>query len=250
MLSQLIWWSGNAVEVFLLARGVRGRLISRYPVFYTYILFVLIQSPIRFVPYRWYRQLYGPVYWATEFLGLAMGCWIVFEIYRVALAAYPGTARMARKILVFLFVLAVAKAAAALWSDPRLLAQTTPLQVERALRTVQAISILALVTVFASYSIPFGRNLRGILLGYGLFIGERVICLTFVSAAGRDFWFYAYSASYLAALSLWLGYLWSHQPSPVPKRSLQLEQDYQRIAAATRRRLQGTSAYLRKAVRS
>ncbi len=177
MLSQSIWWSSIVLEVFLLTRGVSGRLLFRYPVFYGYISFVLAQSIFRSFVHRWSEELYSSVYWTTEFLGLILGCWIVFEIYRVALAAYPGTAKMARKILLFLFVLALAKAAAALWSDPHLLAETTALQMERALRSVQAIAIVALVAVFASYSIPFGRNLRGILLGYGLFIGERVICL-------------------------------------------------------------------------
>jgi hypothetical protein len=250
MLGQLIWWSSIVLEVFLLARAVTGRLIFRYPVFYGYISFVLSQSVLRSLAHRRSEQVYSSVYWTTEFLGLAIGCWIVFEVYRVALAAYPGTARMAREILVFLFVLAVTKAAAALWSDPHLLAQTTPLQVERALRTVQAISIVALVVVFVFYSIPFARNLLGILLGYGLFVGERVICLTFVPPQGHHFWFYAASASYPVALSLWLFYLWSYQASPVPKGSLQLEDDYQKIAAATRRRLQETRAYLRRAVRS
>jgi hypothetical protein len=250
MLSQGIWWSSVVLEVFLLARAASARLILRYPVFYGYISFVLSQSILRSLVHRWYEQGYKLVYWTTEFLGLAMGCWIVFEVYRVALAAYPGTAKMARKILLFLFVLAVTRAAAALWSDPHLLVETTPLQVERALRTVQAISIVALVAVFVFYSIPFGRNLRGILLGYGLFVGERVICLTFVPPQGHHFWFYAASASYPVALSLWLFYLWSYQPSPVSKDSLQLEYDYQRIAAATRRRLQETSGYLRRVVRS
>ena len=248
MLSQVIWWSGNALEVFLLVRGVRGRLLFRYPVFYAYILFVLIQSPIR---HRWYdKSLYGPVYWVTEFLGLAMGCLIVFEIYRVALRAYPGTAKMARKILLFLFALAVAKAGAILWSDPGLLLDTTPLQVERALRTVQAIAILALVAVFASYSIPFGKNLRGILLGYGLFIGERVICLAFMPPQGHYFWFYAYSACYLVALSLWLGHLWSYQPVPQTAASVSLDQEYQTIALGTLRRLRAMRVYVRKGVRS
>jgi hypothetical protein len=250
MLSQAIWWSSIVLEVFLLTRAGSGRLIFRYPVFYGYISFVLLQSIFRSFVHRWNEQLYGSVYWTTEFLGLILGCWIVFEIYQVALAAYPGTAKMARNVLLFLFVLALAKAVAALWSDPHLLAETTAPQMERALRTVQAISIVALVTVLASYSIPFGRNLRGILLGYGLFIGGRVICLTFLPPQGHHFWFYAYSASYIGTLSLWLAYLWSYEPSPVPKRSLQLEHDYQRIAAATRRRLQETSGYLRRAVRS
>ena len=178
-----------------------------------------------------------------------MGCWIVFEIYRVALAAYPGTAKMARKILAFLFALAVAKAAVALWNDPRVLLQATPLQVERALRTVQAIAILGLVAVFASYSIPFGRNLRGILLGYGLFVAERVVCLTFVPSQGHHFWFYAYSACYVVALSLWLGHLWSYQAIPQATASVQLEQEYQTIAEGTLRRLEAMRIYVRKAVR-
>jgi hypothetical protein len=250
MLSQAIWWSSNALEVLLLARGVSGRLIFRYPVFYTYILCILLQSAIRFVAYQWYKEtLYGPVYWSTEFLGLAMGCWIVFEIYQVALAAYPGTAKMARKILALLFALAFAKAAAALWSDPHLLARSTPLQVERALRTVQAISAMALVALFVFYSIPFGRNLRGILLGYALFIAGRLICLAFVPEQGHHFWFYAYSASYVVALSLWLGHLWSYQPIPEPRAAVQLEREYKMIVAGTRRHLRETRGYLRRAVR-
>jgi hypothetical protein len=249
MLSESIWWSSIVLEVFLLTRGVSEYLIFRYPVFYGYISFVLAQSIFRSFVHRWSEQLYSSVYWTTEFLGLMLGCWVVFEIYRVALAAYPGTAKMARNVLLFLFALALAKCGAALWNDPHLLEETTALQMERALRTVEATSIVALVTVFASYSIPFGWNLRGILLGYGLFIGERVICLTFVPVAGKDFWFYAYSASYLVALSLWLGHLWSYQAIPEAE-SVQLEREYQMIATATQRRLQEVRGQLRKAVRS
>jgi hypothetical protein len=216
-------------------------------VFYGYIFFVLSQSILRaLVGHN--QQIYNSVYWPTEFLGLILGSWMVFEIYRVALAAYPGTAKMARKLLLFLFILAFAKAATALWSDPHLVVETTGLEMERALRTVQAFAIVALVTVFVSHSVAFGKNLRGMLLGYGLFVGERVICLTFVPTAGRDFWFYAYSTSYLTALSLWLAYLWSYQAAP-EAGSAQLEQEYQMIAAATRRRLRETRGYLRKAVR-
>jgi hypothetical protein len=210
-------------------------------------LFVLSQSTLRFLVHRWDEQLYTPVYWTTEFLGLLAGCWIVLEIYQVALAAYPGTAKMARRVLLFLFALAVTKAAVSVWNDPRVLLLTTPLQLEKMLRTVQAIAIVALITVFASYSIPFGRNLRGILFGYGLVVGERVICLTFVPPQGHHFWFYACSAYYVVALSVWVGHL--YQPSAVPVASLELEQDYQRTAAVTRHRLHEAGGYLRKAVR-
>jgi len=249
MLGQLIWWSSIALEMLLLVRGLYSRLAYRLPVFYSYIGFVVLQEIIRLVAFHWSSLAYKNVYWLTEFLGLGIGSLVVFEIYKASLAAYPGTARMARNALALVFVTALAKGlASATAASTGWLTASTALEIERALRTVQAATILALVALFLLYSIPFGRNLRGILLGYGLFVAERVICLAFVSQRTRDFWFYAYSASYVTALSFWLVHLWSYQPIPQPKASLDLE--YQRIAAGTRRRLQETRGYLRKVVRS
>jgi hypothetical protein len=250
MLSQTIWGIGFAMEALILVRGLKTGLAFRYPIFYAYLLFVVAQSPIRFVANHWYyTTLYTPVFWGTEFTGLALGCLVVFEIFRVALADYPGTAKIARAILSFLFLLAIIKAATVLWGDPHIALNATPLQIERALRTVQAVAVAALVSAFAFYAVPFGRNLRGILLGYGIFIGERVICLTFIPDIGRGFWFYAYSGSYIVAVSLWLMYLWSpHVLAHVEKSASNSE--YQSIAAATQTRLQVARGYLRKAVRS
>jgi hypothetical protein len=250
MLSQVFWWSSIALEIVLLVRGLCSRLAYRLPVFYGYIAFVVLQDLARFFAFEWNPQVYRGVYWVTEFLGLAVGSLVVFEIYRVSLAAYPGAARMARNALAFVFLTAAAKGLGDAAGSPEWQTASTALEIERALRAVQATAILALVALFLFYSIPFGRNLRGILLGYGLFIGERVICLTFIPPQGHHFWFYAYSASYIVALSLWLGHLWSYQPTPEPKANIKLEDEYQRIAAGTRRRLQETRGYLRKAVRS
>src|SRR5258707_410202 len=80
MLSQLIWVMSNLLEVALLVRGVRGRLIHRYPFFYSYIFFVLLQSPLRLAFYRWHPPLYANIYWVTEFLGAAIGCGMDFSI--------------------------------------------------------------------------------------------------------------------------------------------------------------------------
>jgi len=248
-LSQLILWGSIALELALLVAGLCNRLAGRFPFFFGYIAFVLSQDLLTIFAVHWSRPVYTVVFWFTEFSGLALGSLIVFEIYKVSLAAYPGTARMARNTLSFVFVTALAKGIAqAMVSPAGWRTETTALEIERALRTVQAAAILALVALFLLYSIPFGRNLKGILLGYGVFIAERLICLAFVSQRTHDFWFYAYSASYATALSLWLVHLWSYQPIPQPKASLDLE--YQRIAAGTRRRLQETRGYLRKVVRS
>ena len=248
MLGQLIWWSGIALEIALLVRGLRGQLVRRLPIFYGYIAFVLVQEFARLLTHS-NQQLYWDVYWLTEFLGLAIGSLLIFEIYRVSLRAFPGAARMARNALAFVFLIAVAKGLENVWASGGWELQSTAFQIEQALRTVQAAAILALVALFLVYSIPFGRNLRGILLGYGLFIGERVLCLTFMPPQGHHFWFYAYSAGYVLTLGVWLAHLWSYEASPVSKANVPQDGEYQTIAAATQRRLRAMRGSVRKAAR-
>jgi hypothetical protein len=253
MLGQAIWWGSIALETMLLVRGLRGKLLARYPVFYSYILFVWLQSLLRFSIYHARPQLYLPVYWITEYSAVLIGCGVVFEIFRVGLAAYPGTARMARNLLAFVFVMALTKGLVETWNNPHWWSVTTTIEFERALRTAQSLAIIALVVVFLFYSIPFGRNLRGILLGYGLFVGTSVIQLTFVASSGGrfySFWHHVNPGSYFVVLGLWMAHLWSYAPNPVPKRAVHLEEQYQAIAVATSRRLREGRAYLAKVVRS
>jgi hypothetical protein len=253
MLGQIIWWGSIALEILLLVRGLLGNLLARHPVFYAYILFVCLQSLLRFSVYHTSPNSYATVYWVTEWLGVLIGCAVVFEAYRVGLHAYPGTAHMARNLLVFVFVVASAKVFVELWNDPHWWSVATTMDLERALRTVQSLAMMALVVLFMFYSIPFGRNLRGILLGYGLFVGVSVIQLTFVTDAGSrfySFWAHVSPGSYLAVLGLWVVHLWSYVPNPQPKRAVHLEEQYQKLAAATSRRLREGRGYLAKVVGS
>ncbi len=252
MLSQFIWWGGIALEALLLVRGIRGNFAFRYPVFYTYVSFVFLQSLLRLLVYHWDPQLYSRAYWITEWLGVAFGCGVVLEIYRVGLSAYPGTARMARNLLAFLFLMSIAKAFVDTSNNPQWWRIATTAEVERNLRLVQALSLVGLVALFLIYAIPFGKNLRGILLGYGFFIAISVVQLTFVSSEENmfsRFWHYLHPASYDITLGVWAGHLWAYQPVPEPRATVLLEQQYQRVAAATTRRLQDARGYLGRAVR-
>jgi hypothetical protein len=253
MLTQSIWSVSIALEVFLLARGLQQKLTQKYPVFYGYISYVLIQEFVSLaIAYR-YPHVYRYTYWLTEFVDVFVGCAVVFEIYRIGLAPYPGTARMARRLLAILFAIASVRALIQAAQDPRWWLQATAVDVEAALRAVQGLAIVSLVAVFLFYSIPFGRNLRGILLGYGLFVCWSVICLTYAADAvdrANSIWAYTSSASYPIVLALWCGHLWSYQANAAPKRAIQLEQDYQRVAIATQRRLHDARSYVAKAVGS
>jgi hypothetical protein len=255
MLTQVIWWSSIGLESLLLFRGFRCRLASRYPAFYFYISFVLFQDLVCFViARRSHRPVeYTYAYWTAEFLCVLVSCGIVLEIYRVGLAAYPGTARMARWLLGLVFVLVLAKTIVTIAVDPQWWTEETARGVEGTLRAIQGVAIVSLVALFLFYSIPFGRNLRGIVLGSGLLVCLSVVCLTFTNSAGprlKTFLGFLYPASYPVFLGLWLVALWSYEANPQPKREVHLELKYQRVAAATQRRLQDARSYVAKAVGS
>jgi hypothetical protein len=241
------------IEALLVARGARGHWASKYPVFWTYIVFVLLQSLLRFYLYHNASPLYPYVYWCTELFAVLIGCGVTFEIYRIGLRAYPGTARMARNLLCIIFVLAATKAFVNASNDPRWWPIATSTDVELALRIVQAGSIGALVVLFLLYKVPFGKNLRGIVLGYGLFLALNVIQVASISVQGDRslaFWSYVQSFAYLLVLGIWAGHLWSYQQESEPKAFVRLELEYQRVAAATRQRLREARGYVGKAVGS
>jgi len=255
MLTQVIWWSSIGLESLLLFRGFRAKLASRYPAFYFYISFVLLQDLVCFAIARRSHggNDYNYAYWTAEFLCVLVSCGIVLEIYRIGLAAYPGTARMARRLLGLVFILVVIKAIVNVAMDPQWWTEETAMGVEGTLRAIQGVAVVSLVALFLFYAIPFGRNLRGIVLGYGLLVSVSVVCLTFASSAAprfKTFLGFLYPASYPVFLALWLVALWSYEANPQPKREVHLELKYQRVAAATQRRLQDARSYVARAVGS
>src|SRR5579864_4977478 len=83
MLTLSIWLCGILLEMLLLFRGFRTKLVRRYPLFYSYILYVLLQSLVRYFVYNERHSLYDTVYWITQFLAVAIGCVVVFDVFQM-----------------------------------------------------------------------------------------------------------------------------------------------------------------------
>lgn len=252
MLTMAIWWLAIFLEAVLLVRGLQANLIRQFPIFYSYILFVFIEEILRFGAYRWYPGLYSHVYWGTQFVSLVIGSAVIFEIYRVGLRLFPGTARMARYLLLVVFGAVFAKTLVNSSGGVFLWLAGTSVELERNLRIVQALAILSLVSLFVWYAIPFGRNLKGILFGYSLFIGLSIVQFTFWYYSVTKimvFWRYVQPVCYLLVLSVWARALWSADRVSETEPTMQLENDYQMLAASTRNQLQRMLARLGWAVR-
>ena len=252
MFTQLLWWFPNALEGLLLIQAIKGGFFRRYPIFYSYLSYVFLESNLRLCIYMFKPGFYPKFYWYTQFLSVFLGYGVIWEIFRQALSQYPGAARMARNVLSAIFVAVVSKIflnalTGPVWSPAR-----TTAELERNLRTVQAILLFTIVGLLAYYAIPAGRNLKGMILGYGFFIGARIVNLTVRSHLGDQsqlWWQYVPATTYSATLLIWCSTLWSYQANPQPESEVDVERDYELLAARTTRLLVRMRALLVRAMR-
>jgi hypothetical protein len=251
MLTMAIWWLAILLEALLLLRGLWIGLVRSFPAFYSYISFVLLSEALRFSAYRWYPSRYATVFWGTQFLGLVVGSAVIFEIYRAGLRPFPGTARMARYLLLLVFGTVFVKGVGSGSGGFLAWIARTSVEIERDLRMVQALAILTLVILFLFYTIPFGRNLGGIVLGYGLFVVLSILQFTlwFYRVDMGTAWSHALPVTYDLVLALWAGALWSRAPAAVTEVRHQLEEDYKVLWMATRGQLERALARLGSAAR-
>lgn len=253
MLTQILWWSGNALIACLLARAIGGGFFTKYLVFYIYLSHVLLLALLRFYFYVFESKLYADVYWYTQVLSVAIGYCVIWEIYQQALSAYQGTLRIARHLVLAVFIAVVARGFINSFTGPVWGPAETVMDLERNLRTVQAILLVVVLGLLAYYLIPIGRNLRGIILGYGFFIGTSVINMTVRSHLGETFqlwWQYFQSTTYFVALLIWSVTLWSYHPNPAPVTEIEIERDYELLSAQTAQAISKARGYLFRTVRS
>jgi hypothetical protein len=252
MLTQVLWWTCNALIALLLVRAVSRRLFARYLAFYFYLSLVLSVSVLRFYLYTFEHQIYAPFYWYSEFLSIAMGYGIIWEIYERTLTGYPGSLQMARWLVGGVFVIILGKALLNGLTGPAWGSAKNVLELERDFKLVQAILLLLIFGVLTYYLIPIGRNLRGMIVGYGFYVGTGLISMTVASMFGDGtyaWWRYIPPATYLCTLLFWSASLWSYHPNPVPTREVLIEHDYVLLSTRTAQAVSRARAEILRGVR-
>jgi len=197
-------------------------------------------------------QEYYKWYWPLQLATLVTGYGILLEILNHVLAPYPGADRFARISGLVAFGVIFCFAVIAPIVFPRL-STGTVIEFERDLRSVQALFIFGLLALIFYYGIPIGRNMKGMVLGYGVYIVSSLVSLAVRAYAGHSFatiWRVAQPLSYDASLVIWLVALWSYCPNPVPDPSIHLEEDYEALASRTKIVIGMIRTYIGKAARA
>jgi len=237
LMDNALWWVGNLLIVLVLYRAWRGKFLTRYPYFFGYLGLVACSVVVRvYLRAETSPRTFGIGYWISEFLSAIAGFGITWQIYGTILAPYRGACRMARAVLGVLCTLVLVNALMELTGNVVQNLGPTTNELERNLRFVQTLLLLAITGLAVHYRLPLGRNVRSMLAGYGFYIGCVVIALSLRSQWGENFERgkdLLQRSAYLTSLAVWCVGMWSYSRNPVPETLI--EADYNRISEQTSR---------------
>src|ERR1700722_6979987 len=234
----IIWCVSISLESLVLFRSIRSRLTLKYPFFYASIIGTLILNALLLYFYLRQPDLYRTWYWPSEFLTLVLACAIILEIFRHVLSPYPGAERLARITGIVAFAVILCSSGVYPLLAKLGTVSGTLTDLERNLRSVQAVFLVAILALISYYRIPIGRNMKGMMGGYGLSIGTSLIGWAAYSRAGAEF---------RGPLGIWAVALWSYAPNPAEASGTRLDRDYERLVHGTRTALGTLRGYLGKA---
>ena len=252
MFTQVLWWMENILLSYLLIRGVQRGLWRRYPFFYSYIGYILAESLLRFVAYMAFPHFYRILYWNTQFLSIALSFFLVLEIYNAVLSQYPGAAKIARAGLLFLILAALGR----LLTNQLLLTEwsitDTTAMIERDLRMAQILSLAVIISALVYYKIPIEKNTKGLIFGYGFYLGAIVGVLAIQSFLWEEaglWWSNAQPVAFIITLFIWSSTLSSYYPNPEPPKESRLSEHYEVVASLTSGAISQATRYLTRGVR-
>jgi len=253
MLTPILGFSSEALLALLLVSALRGRYLTKYPFLYIYVVCWFFAGLVRFFFFTFHLNHpdeYTLVYWYTQFLLVAGGYAVVLQIYTHTLENYAGTARMARVLVSVIYATVLLEFIVKMFSGRAVELIGSVIRLERNLQSVQAVLLILFVMLVRYYGIPLGRNVQGLVLGYGLFVGTRLITLTLRAFLGTPFyswWYYSEPICVLATLLIWSLAFRSYHPNPVPDRSIELERDYELAVQRTTEAIATARGYLARA---
>jgi hypothetical protein len=247
MLSLLLWPAGLLFELLLLVRSVQTKTFTKYFYFYAYISCIFAVSTALYIGRSMSPSFYEAWYWPTQFATLMMGCGVVLEIVRQALPAYPGAERIARVASCAVFAVTFCYVEWHVASRTEWSTVAATVELERDLRVIEALVLFTVLAIVFYYRIDLGKNVTGMIVGFGAYVGVSLTTLALRSFLGARFnagWGDLQTMSYFFALIVWTVALWSYSPNPDPPGGGGGSAGYDALVDGTRARLDSVRSQL------
>ena len=217
--SYLIYFSGVALEVAIFWRLAKAQLWRYYPVFTTYVAYVIAQSVSEFFVHRYAPGLYPGWYWITGIANIFLRFLLVWEVFRLTFPKNSPLRRiLSRKVVVEVLSLTTVLTGL-LWAiETYDKSHSVYLATERSFGFVQAVLILGVLTLARYYHLQLGRNLWGIAVAFGLYCSLSTVAAAALELARLTFfpyWYLLSPLSFVSMLGIWTWAVWTYAPNQV-----------------------------------
>lgn len=106
-IEQAMWYINMAAAAVLFARLYAQGLVRAYPFLFGY-LFADTLEQIVMLAFAGDRHIYAEIYFVGQTMKVGLAIFVILELYELALAQQPALARFGRRMLGYLFLIAVA----------------------------------------------------------------------------------------------------------------------------------------------
>ncbi len=204
-----------ALEAALLLRAWRGRFLSQFPLFYSYLIYVLVWSILALPLYFLNPQLYSTIYWFSYLVMLLAEFAVLLEVSDHIFKPYPAIRRLGQLLTAFICLALVFA-----YIIPALM-QHRPsgmafLELEKRTSLTKAVLIITLLGASRLYHLPVGKNISGVLLGFATYLALVTANTALAETFGREVYGDAYGLveplGYFLGLGIWNVALWRYEP--------------------------------------
>jgi hypothetical protein len=211
---------GFGLELALLARALMIRATHKFPIFYSYILYIFCAEMVLTFTRIYYLSHYRTVYWFYFLVRTLAAFGVLAEVSDSVFKPFPAVRKLGRLIVILTCVGFVLW----FWVPAQWNPQSSSVMFLNLIKTSAFTKALAIAGLFAaarSYRIPLGKHAGGILLGFAAF--EAVGLTNFAAATYFGQEVYAAIMSWLTPLSfgvclaIWTVALWNPDPVMHPQ---------------------------------
>jgi hypothetical protein len=197
--------------------------IKRYPYFATFLFFDLLRTAVAVAVFHFRREWYARTYWDTEAIALVLLFAIAWEVARNLFPTSSTLRRLAWKIVVLAEAILVPVLSFLAWGWSRSDFHEYPVLlvwpiVEQYFALAVSILLLIISGVARYYGVAFGRNLRGLVGGFGVYLCMYAANFAALQIIPRFhlFWQLLSSLAYGAMAASWLWAFWEYAPPLAP----------------------------------
>jgi hypothetical protein len=179
--------SSSLLDGAVLFRAMRGRYLSQFPFFYSYLGYVFFGSATAYyLVLQFWPQYYASVFWFYFLVSLLAEFAVLVEISDRIFNPYPAVRKLGRFATFCICLTFLSLYVLPTLVEPQSSALAILDLVKRTSLT-KAVIILALLAAAYHYRLPLGKNISGMMLGFSLDLAVNVVNFALARRMGRAF---------------------------------------------------------------